>query len=136
MPNHFHFKVLGVEDIKSFCKVFYESRLAKTTRVKISPDANHEEFCLNLTSERIPTALFEASFRAVLTAEEVMRFCADFYDIKAAKTTKVEIIPDGRTNFYVILTAEKTHVNALEEAFYGGLLGLWDWPKKFRQLNV
>lgn len=134
MPNH----NFSTEEIKDFCNVFYQTKEARTTRVEIMPDTDPDKFCLNLTSEKTCTNFSEASFRAVLTAEEIIKFCGDFLEVKSAsRTTRVEIMPDGKhINFCIVLTAEKTHVKLLEDAFYGGLLGHWDWPKKFKQLNI
>jgi len=73
-------------------------------------------------------------YRATLSMEEVRKFCADFYELESARTTKVEISPDDRhTNFHVVLVSEEICADLLDASFRDGLLSHWDWHKKFKK---
>ena len=72
------------------------------------------------------------SYHATLTMEEVKKFCADFYELESARTTKVEITPDDKhINFRVVLMTEDICADLLDASFHDGLLSHWGWHKKF-----
>jgi len=71
-------------------------------------------------------------YQAILTNEEVLKFCADFYILESARMTEVKIEPDERNKaFYVYLTPKGVGIELLQASFKEGCL--CKWHEKFEK---
>ena len=77
-------------------------------------------------------------YSGLLTADEVMKFSAHFYELENARTTKVEIQPDlnsQRSKYLVVLKPESVVEDLLVASFHDGMLNHWGWSKKFKRAH-